>query len=68
MEIEEICFPEPLGCFDLPAQPPWSIQGSADDEEDEESLLSESSLAASLREQDPEGCFLCIAEELGEED
>ena len=69
METDKVCFPEPLGCFTLPSGGPPSIKQNGEDEEyADEHILSDASLAATLRAQDPPGCFLCIAETLGDDD
>ncbi len=69
MESDKICFPEPLGCFTLPAGGTASIrENSADEDYADEYILSDASLAATLREQDPPGCFICLADAFGDED
>lgn len=69
MELNEVCFPEPLGCFTLPTGGAPSIQENSEDEEyTDEYILSDESLAATLRAQDPPGCFLCIADTIGDDE
>jgi hypothetical protein len=64
-----VCFPEPLGCFALPTGGFSSGQDNSEGEAyADEFILSDDTLAAALWEQDPPGCFMCIADTLGEED
>jgi hypothetical protein len=61
-EDEEVCFPGPLGCFELPAQLSTAIQ----EEDVDEPIVSPDTLLVSLRADDPEGCFLCVLDEIGD--
>ena len=69
MEPDKVCFPEPLGCFTLPTGGASSIEENSEDEEyADEHILSDVSLAATLRAEDPPGCFLCIADTIGDDE
>jgi hypothetical protein len=71
---DSVCFPEPLGCFALSAGRAGAREGlvaeeaTANDEFEDEFLLSSLEFAAKLRAQDPPGCFLCIADTLGDDE
>jgi hypothetical protein len=70
MQEDIVCFPAPLGCFTLPTgRDSSSVQDSSEGEDYAgEFILSDGSLAESLREQAPPGCFLCLVDTLDEED
>lgn len=71
MELDLVCFPAPLGCFSLPTDGETStrIQENSESEDyGDDFILSDVSLAAALRAQDPLGCFMCIADTIGEEE
>ncbi len=71
MERHVVCFPAPLGCFPLPAEGDTSSptqENSESEDYADEFILSDVSLAAALRAQDPLGCFMCIADTIGEEE
>jgi hypothetical protein len=66
-----VCCPEPLGCFALPSGggTSSSVQDNSEGEDyADEFILSDETLAAALRAQDPPGCFMCIADTLGAEE
>jgi len=67
MESDMVCLPEPLGCFVLPSRQPTG-QVFAVDESLDECILSEPRVMASLQATDSPGCFLCVADSIGEED
>jgi len=67
MESDMVYLPEPLGCFVLPSLQPTG-QVFAVDESPDECILSEPRVMESLRATDPSGCFLCVADSLGDED
>jgi len=67
MESIMVRLPEPLGCFVLLSRQ-LTRPVFTGDESPDECILSEPRVMASLRATDPSGCFLCVADSLGDED
>lgn len=61
------CLPEPLGCFVMLSRQLTRPVFTGDESLDE-CMLSDPRVMESLRATDPSGCFLCVADSLGDED
>lgn len=68
MELRQICLP-PLGCFDLPAAlAPASAETPDGEDFSDEFMLVVDAQASAIRRQDPQDCWLCTAEAIGQDE